>query len=465
MDRERSQKILTFADEATGETRNFAVKGAGLFIAEYEPENSESTKYVMEAVCNAENMRKALKQVVSNKGTAGIDEMTVEKLPLYLQQHWPEIRIRLLEGSYRPQPVRVVEIPKPSGGKRTLGIPTVLDRLIQQAILQVLQRQWDKTFSESSYGFRPRRSQHQAINKAQEYISEGYIHLVDIDLEKFFDRVNHDMLMSRIAKRVEDKRLLKLLRAYLNCGALMENGVVVRRTEGTPQGSPLSPLLSNLFLDDLDRELEKRKHKFVRYADDCNIYVRSQRAAERVKRSISRFITKKLKLKINEAKSAVSQPYKRKFLGFSFTSEEYPRRRIAPESIKRFKARIRQITRRKRSGSFTDIIDELNSYMRGWRNYFGHCETPSILKQLERWVRRRLRSMIWKRWLQGKGRFTRIKKQLIKRGVNQGLAARTAASSKGMWRISRCRAMQIAFPTKYFYAFGLQPLYTETLNY
>jgi len=454
-----SQKTRTYFAETTGETRDFAGRGAQLFIARCQPESSES-KYIMEAICETENMKRALKRVVSNKGSAGIDEMTVERLPLHLREHWPEIRSKLLEGSYRPQPVRQVEIPKPNGGKRKLGIPAVLDRLIQQAILQVLQRQWDKTFSELSYGFRPRRSQHQAISKAQEYIKEGYRHLVDIDLERFFDRVNHDMLMSRIAKRIEDKRLLKLLRAYLNCGALMENGVVVRRSEGTPQGSPLSPLLSNLFLDDLDRELKKRGHKFVRFADDCNIYVRSERAAERVKGNISRFITKKMKLKVNEAKSAVSRPWKRKFLGFSYTAERDPRRRIAPESIKRFKVKIRQITRRKRSGKLERVIAELNSYIRGWLNYFGYCQARSVLKQLEGWIRRRLRSMIWKRWLQGKKRFTRIKKQLMQRGVNEKLAAQTASSGKGAWRISRCQAMQLAFPTKYFRRIGLLSLYT-----
>lgn len=456
----RSQKTGTSAAETTGETRDFAVRGAQLFVAECDPESSESTKYVMGAVCEAGNMGRALKRVVSNKGSAGVDGMTVEKLPSYLREHWWEIRTKLLEGSYKPQPVRQVEIPKPSGGKRKLGIPTVLDRLIQQAILQVLQRQWDRTFSESSYGFRPRRSQHQAISKAQEYIKEGYGHLVDVDLEKFFDRVNHDMLMSRVAKRVEDKRLLKLLRAYLNCGALMENGVVMRRTEGTPQGSPLSPILSNLFLDDLDKELEKRGHKFVRFADDCNIYVRSERAADRVRSSISRFITRRMKLKINEAKSAVSRPWKRKFLGFSFTSGKDPRRRIAPESIKRFKAKIRQITQRKRSGDFTEIVQELNQYTRGWLNYFGYCEARSVLRQLEGWIRRRLRSMIWKRWLQGKNRFARIKKQLMLRGVPEDLAAQTAASSKRIWYISRGQAMQQAFPVKYFRNLGLQPLYT-----
>jgi RNA-directed DNA polymerase len=454
-----SQKTSSSPERGLGETKTPRTRGAQLAIADCCQENSES-KYVMEQVCRAPNMKRALKQVVSNKGSAGVDNITVNQLPNYLREHWPKVSAKLLEGSYRPQPVREVQIPKPSGGRRKLGIPTVLDRLIQQAILQVLQPMWDETFSEASYGFRPRRSQHQAIRRAQDYIKEGYTHLVDIDLDKFFDRVNHDMLMSRIAKRIEDKRLLKLLRAYLNSGTLMENGVVARRTEGTPQGSPLSPLLSNLFLDELDKELEKRGHKFVRFADDCNIYLRTKRAAERVKENVTRFIEKKLKLRVNKEKSAASRPWKRKFLGFSFTIGKDPRRRIAPQSIKRFKAKIKKITRRKRSGTFTTIIQELNSYIRGWLNYYGYCEARSILQQLESWLRRRLRSLIWKRWLQGRNAYTRLKKNLMQRGVREGLAAQTAASGKGAWRISRTQVMQIAFPAEYFRNCGLQPLYT-----
>lgn len=460
MDNE-NQKTRAFTGETTGETRDFTGKGEQLFMAECKPESSNSTRQIMEAVCQARNVEKALKRVMNNKGSAGVDAMTTEKLPRYLQEHWSEIHSKLLEGKYRPQPVKPVEIPKPGGGKRGLGIPTALDRLIQQAILQILQPLWDKTFSEASYGFRPGRNQHQAVSKAQQYIKEGYVYLVDIDLEKFFDRVNHDMLMSRIAKRVEDKRLLKLLRAYLNVGVLMGNGVIVQRSEGTPQGSPLSPLLSNLLLDDLDKELQKRGHKFVRYADDCNIYVRTQRSAERVKTSITSFIEKEMKLKVNESKSAVSQPSKRKFLGFSFTGQRGPRRRIAPESIKRFKAKVRQITQRKRSCKFQKVIDELNSYTQGWLNYFGYCQARNILKVLESWIRRRLRSMIWRRWQQGKGRFARLKKRLIQRGINGKLAAQTAASGKGPWRISRAQAMQFAFPVKYFQSIGLQPLYVR----
>src|SRR5690348_7930308 len=291
--------------------------------------------------------------------------MTVHELPGFLKQHWPTIREQLLNGTYEPKPVRRMEIPKPDGGDvRKLGIPSVLDRFIQQAVLQVLQRQWDRTFSDHSYGFRPGRSAHQAVAQAQQYIAEGHGWCVDLDLEKFFDRVNHDKLMGQIAKRVEDKRLLKLIRAFLNAG-VMENGLISRSVEGTPQGGPLSPLLSNLVLDELDRELDRRGHVFVRYADDCNIYVRSERAGQRVMESITRFITEELKLKVNAAKSVVARPQERKFLGFSFTAGPDVKRRIAPKALDRFKHRIREITRRAKGVSITTTMEELAPYMRG----------------------------------------------------------------------------------------------------
>ena len=352
----------------------------------------------MEEVCERANLKEALRQVKGNKGSAGVDRMTVDQLGDYLKEHWPAIREQLLIGTYEPKPVRRVEIPKPEGGGvRKLGIPTVLDRFIQQAVMQVLQRRWDPTFSQYSYGFRPRRSAHHAVAQAQQYIAQGYGWVIDLDLEKFFDRVNHDKLMGQIAKRVEDKRLLKLIRAFLNAG-VMENGLVSPSVEGTPQGGPLSPLLSNLVLDELDRELEYRGHRFVRYADDCNIYVRSERAGQRVVESITRFITQKLKLKVNEAKSAVARPQERKLLGFSFSAGPDVKRTIAPKSLERFKRRIREITRRAKGVSIETTMAELATYMRGWRGYFGFCETPEGLIALTRWIRLRLRAALWRQW-------------------------------------------------------------------
>src|SRR5437660_5964693 len=337
----------------------------------------------MEEICERENLKQALQQVKANKGSAGVDGMTVSGITDYLKQHWPAIREQLLSGTYEPKPVRRVEIPKPDGGVRKLGIPTVLDRLIQQAVMQVLQRQWDSTFSDHSYGFRPGRSAHQAVAQAQQYIAAGYGWVIDLDLEKFFDRVNHDKLMGQIAKRVEDKRLLKLIRAFLNAG-VMENGLVSPSVEGTPQGGPLSPLLSNLVLNELDRELELRGLVFVRYADDCNIYVRSERAGRRVMESMTRFITNKLKLKVNETKSAVARLQERNFLGFCFTSGPEVKRAIAPKALERFKRRIRDITRRAKSVSLKATMAELVPYLRGWRSYFGFCETPDVLIYLTR---------------------------------------------------------------------------------
>ena len=410
----------------------------------------------MEEVCERENLKEALRQVKANKGSAGVDGMTVGEIADYLKQHWPTIREQLLKGTYEPRPVRRVEIAKPDGGVRKLGIPTVLDRFIQQAVMQVLQRHWDRTFSDHSYGFRPGRSAHQAVAQAQQYIAEGHGWCVDFDLEKFFDRVNHDKLMGQIAKRVADKRLLKLIRAFLNAG-VMENGLVSPSVEGTPQGGPLSPLLSNLVLDELDRELERRDHRFVRYADDCNIYVRSERAGHRVMESITRFITQKLKLKVNEAKSAVARPQERKFLGFSFTAGPEVKRVIAPKALDRFKQRIREITRRAKGVSMKATMEELAPYLRGWRAYFGFCETPEVLLSLTRWVRLRLRAALWRQWRTPRRR----RAALLALGVSARLARNTAGSGLGPWHLARAQALAWGLSNAYFKSLGLPSLVDE----
>src|SRR5204863_3085410 len=420
------------------------------------PESPARTNRLMEEVCERENLKEALRQVKGNKGSAGVDGITVIQLTDYLKQHWPVIREQLLSGTYEPKPVRRVEIPKPDGGVRKLGIPTVLDRFVQQAVMQVLQRRWDPTFSQYSYGFRPRRSAHHAVAQAQQYIAAGYSWVIDLDLEKFFDRVNHDKLMGQIAKRVEDKRLLKLIRASLNAG-VMENGLVSPSVEGTPQGGPLSPLLSNLVLDELDRELEYRGHRFVRYADDCNIYVRSERAGRRVMESISRFITQKLKLKVNEAKSAVARPQERKFLGFSFTAVQDVKRTIAPKALDRFKRRIREITRRAKGVSMETTMEELAPYMRGWRSYFGFCETPEVLIYLTRWVRLRLRAALWRQWKTPRRR----RAALLELGVRPRLASNTAGSGLGPWYLAKAKALSVELSNAYFKSLGLPSLFEE----
>src|ERR1700755_637720 len=330
------QMELDFSSALTGAARGVAGEETESSVATSGSESPARTNRLMEEVCERENLKEALRQVKGNKGSAGVDGITVNQLTDYLKQHWPVIREQLLSGTYEPKPVRRVEIPKPDGGVPKLGIPTVLDRFIQQAVMQVLQRRWDPTFSEHSHGFRPKRSAHQAVAKAQQYIAAGHRWVVDLDLEKFFDRVNHDKLMASIARRVTDKRVLRLIGAFLKVGVL-ENGLVSPAEEGTPQGGPLSPLLSNIVLDELDRELERRKHRFVRYADDCNIYVRSRQAGQRVMTNVTRFLTRRLKLKVNEAKSAVARPVERKFLGFSFSNNKDPKRRIAPKALLRCK--------------------------------------------------------------------------------------------------------------------------------
>lgn len=451
--RQKTQLFLAFGAESRGESPTAADGGTEPPVVKRNAEDPTTTVMLMEEVCERVNLFKALRRVETNAGAPGVDGMSVHKLKGFLKHHWPEIRDQLLSGTYRPQPVLRVEIPKSDGGVRKLGIPTALDRFIQQAVLQVLQERWDRTFSEHSYGFRPNRSAHQAVAQAQAYIAEGYRHVVDIDLEKFFDRVNHDMLMARVARRVEDKRLLKLIRAFLNAG-VMENGLVGPTDEGTPQGGPLSPLLSNLMLDDLDRELTRRGLRFVRYADDCNIYVRSRRAGQRVMEGVTRFITRKLKLKVNSEKSAVARPAERKFLGFSFTVSRQPKRRIAPKALQRFKKRIRELTKRNQGIDVEMLVARLGHYLRGWRGYFGFCQTPSVLRELDSWISRRLRCFLWKQWKRGRTRFA----ELRTRGVGKDLAAQTAGSRHRLWRISRSPALSIALPRAYFESLGLPKL-------
>jgi RNA-directed DNA polymerase len=426
------------------------VQSAEPSVAAPTSEDPATAERLMERVVESRNVKEALRRVQANQGCPGVDGMTVERLGRYLKHHWSTIREQLLSGTYQPHPVKPVEIPKTGGGVRVLGIPTVLDRFVQQAILQVLQPEWDATFSDHSFGFRPRRSPHQAVARAQEYLGEGYGWVVDLDLEQFFDRVNHDMLMGRVAKRVTDKRLLKLLRAFLNAG-MMIGGVVIPRGQGTPQGGPLSPLLANLLLDELDRELERRGHRFVRYADDCNIYVRSERAGQRVMASVTRFVERKLRLKVNAEKSAVARPQQRKFLGFSFTREAKPRRKLARQTVERTKREVRRRVRASRGRSLEQIVCDLTEYLQGWRAYYGFCQTRSELESLDKWIRRRLRCVAWRHWKHGPNRYA----ELRKRGVPPDWAATTAGSARGPWHLSHCQALTRAFPNAYFEELGL----------
>ncbi|HBR5504718.1 TPA: group II intron reverse transcriptase/maturase [Klebsiella pneumoniae] len=407
----------------------------------------------MEAICEPVNLRQALKRVKANKGAAGADGMSVSELPEHLRHNWPELKAQLLSGSYQPSPVRRVTIPKPGGGERLLGIQTVVDRFIQQAMMQVLQARWDASFSDSSYGFRPGRSAHQAVKQAHEYIRAGYHWVVDLDLEKFFDRVNHDVLMNRIAKRVSDKRVLSLIRRFLNAG-VMEAGLVRPVTEGTPQGGPLSPLLSNLLLDDFDKELEKRGLKFARYADDCNVYVKSERAGNRVMAGLTHWLSRKLKLKVNADKSAVAHPETRKLLGYSFRRGQQVWCVVSPESVKRFKTRIKELTRRTTGRSLEQLIQPLKRYLTGWKSYYRLNQWSSLMRGLSRWIRRRLRSILWKQWKTGSKRY----KELRSRGISKALAAQTVGSSHKQWRISCSSALNIALPNRLFTGLGLPEL-------
>lgn len=449
----QEQLLLAFARKSRSESPMAREEGTVLPAAASCTESPTSSDGLMESICDPENLDMAMAKVIANGGAPGVDGMRVTGLEKYFERHRERITEELLTGTYRPQPVQRVEIPKPDGGVRKLGIPTAVDRVIQQAILLVLSPQWDKTFSRHSFGFRPGRSAHDAIAQAQTYLEAGYAWVVDMDLEKFFDRVNHDVLMSRVARRVEDKRLLKLIRAFLNSGVMID-GLAEATPEGTPQGGPLSPLLSNLLLDELDRELESRGLRFARYADDCNIYVRSRRAGERVLQSVTRWLDQKLRLKVNQSKSAVDRPWKRKFLGFTFTTRR--KRSIAPSSRLKFKKRIRQLTKRNRGASLVRVVSELRSYLLGWRGYFGFCQTPSVLRDFDSWIHRRLRCYAWKQWKTGRRRFAELRRL----GIGKDLAAQTAGSRKRYWHISRSPAMNMSLSRAYLIELGL-PLLLE----
>jgi RNA-directed DNA polymerase len=424
--------------------------------AEPSPVRDEGTPNageLWEVIWEKENLTKALKRVERNKGAPGVDGMSTKELRSYLKDHWKEIREVLESGRYKPQPVRRVEIPKPDGGVRLLGIPTVVDRLIQQAIAQVLTPVFEKVFSPHSYGFRPGRSAHDAVKQAQAYIQDGYEWVVDIDLEKYFDRVNHDMLMARVARVVKDKKVLKLIRAYLESG-VMVNGVVMDTEEGTPQGGPLSPLLANIMLDDLDKELEKRGHRFVRYADDCNIYVKTPRAGERVMLSVRQFLGKKLKLKVNEKKSKVDKPSKVKFLGFSFLiRKDKVLIRVATKALEKCRLKLRDLTGRCRQGKLEDIAKELMVYLRGWMQHFCLADTPSPFEELNGWLRRRLRQLIWKRWKCGTTRF----RMLVHLGIPRYRAA-LGAGGKSPWHMAHSPVIHEALSSAFFDRVGVPDL-------
>lgn len=409
------------------------------------------TTMLIEEVLRRENLIKAYHKVRANKGAPGIDGMTVDDLKAHLKEHWPRIKEQLLIGTYRPQPVRRVDIPKPSGkGVRSLGIPVVLDRFIQQAILQVLIPIFDPHFSECSYGFRPGRSAHDAIRKARQYVEEGYRFVVDLDLEKFFDTVNHDMLMARVARRIKDKRLLKLIRAYLTSG-IMHEGIIQAHTEGTPQGSPLSPLLSNILLDDLDKELERREHRFCRYADDSNVYVKSQKAGMRVMASITRFLEKRLRLKVNREKSAAGRPWVRKFLGYSMTWHKKPKLKVAPQSVLRLKNHIRELLRKGRGRAVSRVIADLRPLITGWTEYFKLATVKNTFELLDEWLRRRLRCILWRQWKKPRTRANR----LMGRGIAQVRAYVSAFNGHGPWWNAGASHMNAAVPAKWFAQQGL----------
>jgi RNA-directed DNA polymerase len=451
MKAEDLQAVNTRAEEL-GRNPGGAAAGAETGATTRTRTKAESSGLV-EAVCERGNLRLAYERVVKNEGAAGVDGIGVAEFKSHLQRHWPTIKAKLLAGEYIPSPVRRVDIPKPQGGVRTLGIPTLTDRLIQQALHQVLSPIFEPTFSASSYGFRPGRSAHQAIKAAQRYVAEGRRVVVDLDLEKFFDRVNHDLLMGKLAQEIDDRRVLQLIRRYLEAG-MMADGIISPRTEGTPQGGPLSPLLSNILLTDLDRELERRGHAFCRYADDCNTYVRSQRTGERVLASLTRFLTQRLKLKVNVAKSAVARPWERKFLGYSLTWHKAPRRRIAPSSLQRLRRRIGEVLKGARGRSLAHTIQELNPVLRGWAAYFKLTEAKRMLEDLDGWIRHKLRCILWRQW---KRPYTRAR-NLMKAGLAEERAFRSAFNQRGPWWNSGKSHMNQAYPKSFFDRLGLVSL-------
>ncbi len=429
-----------------------AVSGAEVGTAADGQTKAEGLRQ-MDAVVERHNLWRAYERVMRNKGAAGVDGLTVLEFKAWLQQHWPSVKAALLAGDYMPTAIRKVEIPKPNGGVRTLGIPTVLDRLIQQALLQVLQPEFEPEFSEHSYGFRPGRNAWQAVQRAQSYIREGRRWVVDLDLEKFFDRVNHDILMSRMARKVKDERVLKLVRRYLEAG-MMSDGIVSARIEGTPQGGPLSPLLSNILLTDLDRELERRGHRFCRYADDCNIYVRSAAAGRRAMVAITDYLERKLKLQVNRGKSAVARPWERKFLGYSFTWHKQARLKIAGSSLKRLKDKVRDIVVGNASRNLGATINELNPVLRGWSSYFRLTEVKGALQDLDGWIRRKLRCLLWRQWKRPATR----NKRLQTRGLDERRAWKSASNGRGPWWNAGASHMNAAYPKRAFDALGLVSL-------
>lgn len=438
--------------EGSGRMPSMTMSGAEVGTAADGQTKAEGLRQ-MDAVVERNNLWQAYERVMRNKGAAGVDGLTVTDFKAWLQQHWPSVRTALLAGDYMPSAIRKVEIPKPNGGVRTLGIPTVLDRLIQQALLQVLQPEFEPEFSEHSYGFRPGRNAWQAVQRAQGYIREGRRWVVDLDLEKFFDRVNHDILMSRIARKVKDERVLKLIRRYLEAG-MMADGFVSARVEGTPQGGPLSPLLSNILLTDLDRELERRGHRFCRYADDCNIYVKSELAGQRAMATITDYLEHKLKLRVNREKSAVARPWERKFLGYSFTSHKQARLKIAESSLKRLKDKVRDIVVGNASRNLTATINELNPVLRGWTSYFRLTEVKGVLQDLDGWIRRKLRCLLWRQWKRPDTR----RKRLHARGLDEQRAWKSAVNGRGPWWNAGASHMNAAYTKKSFDALGLVSL-------